>query len=148
MSAAIWPHSCFIQQTFYSIPSSPCLTAYYRLALAAGKTEWKSCLMHACSEVGCRALHRKKKVSAEIELIYISLNLERFNRYLSMWKSVSQKDKKFTYVIFALAAYRLWMLSHNLYGRSDSVIVEPLFDFPSLWDMNRWQLKFTRCTQM
>lgn len=36
MPAVIWPDSCFIQQTFTLISSSP-LIACYRLALAAGK---------------------------------------------------------------------------------------------------------------
>lgn len=42
MPAAIWPHSCFIQQTFYSDIMIQSLTAYYWLAPTAGNSKLNS----------------------------------------------------------------------------------------------------------
>lgn len=63
MPAAIWPHSCFIQQTFYSDIMVLSLTAYYCLTPTAGNSKLNSFLLG-------RSLHQQAVTVKHNQLLF------------------------------------------------------------------------------
>lgn len=80
MPAVIWPHSCFIQQTFTLISPSP-LIAYYRQALAAGKIYSCVLSMHTWKWIA-DTLEKKAICKAQCKNLCTTKNTEISGRAL------------------------------------------------------------------
>lgn len=121
MPAVIWPDSCFIQQTFTLISSSP-LIAYCRLALAAGKIYSCVLCMHARKWIADMLEKKKQFVKHNVKIIFLcTINKYRNFRESfttispSFWKPFNHQGRKFRTVIQAVELKTLRIIQRQIY---------------------------------